>query len=49
MNDNPWIDSVPTIQGNASWTQNEDFGTFEFHLYDYENDNEIDESGSKFF
>ncbi|MBN2156443.1 MAG: hypothetical protein JW776_10400 [Candidatus Lokiarchaeota archaeon] len=38
VNDNPTILNPTIIQGNSSWTQDEDFGTFSFHLSGFESD-----------
>ncbi len=40
VNDNPVILTPATIQGNSTWTKNEDFGSFNFYLSDYESDHE---------
>ncbi|MHA1111733.1 MAG: hypothetical protein ACTSRE_11570, partial [Promethearchaeota archaeon] len=38
VNDNPIIQNPSTIQSNSSWTQDEDFGSFDFHLSSFESD-----------
>ncbi|MHA1111734.1 MAG: hypothetical protein ACTSRE_11575 [Promethearchaeota archaeon] len=44
INDDPVIQNPSTIQGNSSWTQNEDFGSFDFYLFDFESD--LEDSGT---